>query len=563
LLVCIHGLGGSVAQFYPLLSSLTNLSACLAIDLPGCGRSQFAPTSWDAYSQEALVELWETVIDQYLEKNAGQKVVLVAHSMGCSLAAALASKLTTHKMKLAENVVALVGICPTLPPPEDKAAAFRKLLYLPTPVFDLWRSWDRRGGLESASVKRFVGAEADLEAKRLQLRFNNQSRSAVFRRMAWGTLPINKDGKAEGGMAGEDIWASLDIPVFLIGGQDDKVTPAAEVQRVMKALEKRQALSDGSGNSAQSTIPDSAAPVNTDVIDGAPAGKTQKAKPDTIDDLKDADFEADKRLHNPDDVHEDPSTPVEQLNDIPPQPIHPKRVLKSTILPSPANHALLYTPTTARIVAGLVSDFLACRITGRLSLGWQLQYLSREGKWDVKNLAKWSGVKPVSEPIAGIFRAMKTLREVDDVHCPEVFAQNWSYTIKDVVDISHDDPVYDPRGLERAGIHYHKFPTVSKIPPTDAEVEHFVGLIDRLREQQRKRADEEGWKDDYVIGVHCHYGFNRTGYFIVCYLVDREGYGVQQAIDEFARARPKGIKHSHFLDHLFMRYSGLGKDEED
>lgn len=36
--------------------------------------------------------------------------------------------------------------------------------------------------------------------------------------------------------------------------------------------------------------------------------------------------------------------------------------------------------------------------------GWQLQHLSRDGKWDVKNLAKWKSVKPVSEPIGGIFR---------------------------------------------------------------------------------------------------------------------------------------------------------------
>ncbi|CRK44166.1 hypothetical protein BN1723_019411, partial [Verticillium longisporum] len=60
-----------------------------------------------------------------------------------------------------------------------------------------------------------------------------------------------------------------------------------------------------------------------------------------------------------------------------------------------------------------------------------------------------------------------------------------------------------------------------------------------------------------VIGVHCHYGFNRTGYFLVCYLVDRCGFEVQEAIDAFAKARPNGIRHSHFLDQLFMRYSGV------
>jgi hypothetical protein len=79
----------------------------------------------------------------------------------------------------------------------------------------------------------------------------------------------------------------------------------------------------------------------------------------------------------------------------------------------------------------------------------------------VKNLAKWQAVKPVSEPINDIFRAMKTLREVDESHSPDVFVKEWGSQITDIVDISHDNPVYDPRGLEKGGIRYHKFPTVS------------------------------------------------------------------------------------------------------
>jgi hypothetical protein len=135
--------------------------------------------------------------------------------------------------------------------------------------------------------------------------------------------------------------------------------------------------------------------------------------------------------------------------------------LKTTILPSPASHALLYQPATVRILAGLISDFLCSQVSPRLSLGWQLQYLSDAGKWDVKNLAKWQAVKPVSESIHDIFRAMKTLREVDESHSPEVFVKEWGSQITDIVDISHDNPVYDPRGLEKGGIRYHKFPTVS------------------------------------------------------------------------------------------------------
>jgi protein-tyrosine phosphatase len=160
----------------------------------------------------------------------------------------------------------------------------------------------------------------------------------------------------------------------------------------------------------------------------------------------------------------------------------------------------------------------------------------------------------VSEPIAGIFRALKTLREVDDTHCPEVFIKNWGNQIKDIIDISHESPVYDPRGLEKGGTHYHKLPTVSKIPPTSSEVLEFVTLVDRLRQEQKTRSSQEKWGPEYYIGVHCHYGFNRTGYFIVCYLVERCGYSVQGALDEFAKKRPKGIKHAHFMDQLFVRY---------
>lgn len=84
----------------------------------------------------------------------------------------------------------------------------------------------------------------------------------------------------------------------------------------------------------------------------------------------------------------------------------------------------------------------------------------------------------------------------------------------------------------------------------------FIKLVDAIRDDQKIRASSEpDWSDDHVIGVHCHYGFNRTGYFLVCYLVERCGYGVQEAIDAFATARPNGIRHSHFLDRLFVRYT--------
>jgi pimeloyl-ACP methyl ester carboxylesterase len=74
-----------VSQFHPLLTSLVNLTPCLAIDLPGCGLSELNPKSWDAYRQEHLVELVGAAIDRYRDKEAGQGIILLGHSLGMYL----------------------------------------------------------------------------------------------------------------------------------------------------------------------------------------------------------------------------------------------------------------------------------------------------------------------------------------------------------------------------------------------------------------------------------------------------------------------------------------------
>jgi protein-tyrosine phosphatase len=182
--------------------------------------------------------------------------------------------------------------------------------------------------------------------------------------------------------------------------------------------------------------------------------------------------------------------------------------------------------------------------------------MNTSGKWDVKNLAKWQKVAPVSHPIANTFAAMKMLREVDEEHNPVLFSEKYRGRIYAVVDISHESPVYNPATMEKGGIHYNKHPTVSKIPPTPDEARDFIALVDRL---QREIDDQMEKCEDTtlprpLVGVHCHYGYNRTGFLIVCYLIERLGFGVQDAIDEFNRCRPPGIRHGHFIDTLFVRY---------
>ncbi len=375
LLIFIHGLGGSIAQFHPLLGSLVNSASCLAIDLPGCGLSDFAPTLWDAYTTGALVDLLETIIDEYRGEDQG--VVFVAHSMGTVLAARLSNPLSTHHTSLASHVMGLVAVCPVAePPPEAKVRIFRRLLWIPDFLFNIWRAWDRWGGPESASVKRFVGPNADLETRQLQDRFNSQSRSPVFRRMAWGSLPVYSNGKPTGGMFGEPVWAGLNFPVYLIGGKHDEVTPPKEIEKIEHILNSPhvdgdKALADHSNPNDSATIssdesfssepiPDSAAPVDTT--------KPRRNPPASIENISNGYFEHQRPSDSSEDSFENPTTPrdLETPHDITPlQPEHPTKVVKTILLP--AGHAVLYSKSV-RTLAGLISDFMTYYITGRFSL---------------------------------------------------------------------------------------------------------------------------------------------------------------------------------------------------
>lgn len=456
LLVFIHGLGGSVAQFHPLLTSLVNLASCLSIDLPGCGMSGLEPKDWAAYQTDSLVELLNGIIEDYREKDNGQGVVLIGHSMGASLAARLASTSSGYRSSISENVVGLVAVCPKADPPSEKdTALFKKLLLIPGPIFNAWRGWDRRGGTKSKSVHRFVGADADEETKKLQYRFNEQSKTPAWRRMARGSLPVYQDGIAVGGLPGRDVWAGLQVPVFLVAGESDAVTKPGEIEKISVFLGKSHPVQIELDDKSQPIV-DAAAPVDSSLPE-----KSQSQD----EGLPESGFVRVETVQTEVTVDDIP-TPTSGVSMSPPYSLRPKKVLKTTVLPAPASHALLYQSATVRILAGLISDFLRSQVSPRLSLGWQLQFLSTSGKWDVKNLAKWQAIREVSEPIAGVFRAMKTLREVDEIHCPEMFVKAWGNQIKDIVDISHESPVYDPSGLEKGGVRYHKFPTVSKIPPT-------------------------------------------------------------------------------------------------
>ncbi|KAL1124336.1 hypothetical protein AAG570_000965 [Ranatra chinensis] len=63
-----------------------------------------------------------------------------------------------------------------------------------------------------------------------------------------------------------------------------------------------------------------------------------------------------------------------------------------------------------------------------------------------------------------------------------------------------------------------------------------------------------------IIGVHCTHGFNRTGFLLVSYLVEKHNWGLEAALLEFSRARPPGIYKEDYLAKLYQLY-GDSDDE--
>ena len=570
LLVFIHGLGGNATQFAPLLTSLVNVGPCLAVDLPGCGLSDFKPDDPAAYTTAAFAQLLCAAIERHRDAANNQQVVLVGHSMGCSIAALLASSSSPLKARLqAGYIIGMIAISPRSGPfTANEAQTVSRLRWMPTPVFDMLRLVDRRGGLQSASITRLVGEGADTETRKLQQKFNSQSKSAVFLRTVIGMAPSTTD--PEIAMPGKEVWSGIKVPLFLVGGESDKVTAVKEVEQIATWLTKPASSEDvkslesvaSSEAEQRSREVQQHGPREPDALnDRSETERHTETVPTTAGDIQVAQYQLSSSTREK--VAENHEGADASFTDVKDEQKDTKHAfaLKTTIFPAPAAHGLLYATSTVRILAGLIETFLSHHVDERLSLGWQLQHMTTSGKWDVKNLKKWQSIDRCSQPIAAVFRAMKTMREVDDVHNPREFVKEFSYqAIPDgvamIVDISHESPVYDPKGLEKGGVEYHKFPTVSKLPPTADEVEHFMSLIDQLRRSPKLQAENDAAAERHpTIGVHCHYGFNRTGFFLVCYMVERLGYRLQDAVEEFAEKRSPGIKHEHFVNELYVRYA--------
>lgn len=118
------------------------------------------------------------------------------------------------------------------------------------------------------------------------------------------------------------------------------------------------------------------------------------------------------------------------------------------------------------------------------------------------------------------------------------------------IDLTNTSRFYDKAAIEKKKCTYVKLQCRGhgECPSVD-QTRSFIEIVDDFASQ----------KPLEFIGVHCTHGFNRTGFLIASYLVEKHDCSVDAAIQTFAKARPPGIYKQDYITELYKRY----EDEDD
>ncbi|TKS76287.1 mRNA-capping enzyme [Collichthys lucidus] len=119
-----------------------------------------------------------------------------------------------------------------------------------------------------------------------------------------------------------------------------------------------------------------------------------------------------------------------------------------------------------------------------------------------------------------------------------------------LVDLTNTTRFYERGDIEKEGVKYVKLQCRGhgECPSKDT-TEMFIRLCENFMEKNPQE----------LIGVHCTHGFNRTGFLICAYLVEKMDWSIEAAVAAFSQARAPGIYKGDYLKELFRRYG----DEED
>lgn len=172
---------------------------------------------------------------------------------------------------------------------------------------------------------------------------------------------------------------------------------------------------------------------------------------------------------------------------------------------------------------------------------------------------RWMNCPRKSKIIAEKFLAFKTplglrydaeIPEANRFQLPMLFAYLQSLKVKLglIIDLTNTNRFYDKAEVENSGIGHVKLRCQGHgETPTKEQVNTFIGICDKYFDQNPGQ----------LIGVHCTHGFNRSGFLIIAYLIERDDWSVEAAVRCFAQCRSPGIYKPHYLHELVNRYGDL------
>ena len=113
--------------------------------------------------------------------------------------------------------------------------------------------------------------------------------------------------------------------------------------------------------------------------------------------------------------------------------------------------------------------------------------------------------------------------------------------LTDIIDLTDTEKYYRAADCEALGWTHTKIrATGGGQVPSQTVVESFYSAV-------------AGAQEDGLIGVHCTHGLNRTGYLICRYLIEKEDWDPETAIDAFNQARGHQLERENYLAHLRAR----------
>jgi len=195
-------------------------------------------------------------------------------------------------------------------------------------------------------------------------------------------------------------------------------------------------------------------------------------------------------------------------------------------------------------------------MSGTHANGYSMQHYAPKKKF--KTPANWINCPSmadttIAEDLFVVFKTPLDFKFNKQVHSKKRFNTDMVFSVLaerkvDLglwIDLTNTDQYYDRSAVECMNCEYVKIFCTGKKPPTQSQTRAFISVCSHFIENNPLKK----------IGIHCTHGFNRTGFMIVAYLIEKLNYSVPNALALFAAVRPPGIYRQYLISELYSRYS--------